>query len=158
MRSTKLRAFLDANAFDWFLDNGESDALALIAARDRVVTGPEVAFEIRRTSDPERRAALEALLALCFPLVPTRLPRAGQARSGLALVASAAGEALHAKLAALPAVNKLDPTHLLNCAAEGCDVFVTSDKGVLNKAAILAELCGFTIVDPEAFLAGVRPG
>ena len=59
-----------------------------------------------------RSAELEALLALCF-LVPTRLPRAGQARSGLARVATPAGEALHAKLAALPAVNKLDPTHLL---------------------------------------------
>lgn len=156
MRSKKLKAFLDANAFDWFLDNGQSDALALIAARDRVVIGPEVAFEIRRTSDPERRADLETLLALCFPLVPTRLPRAGQARSRLARVATPAGEALHAKLAALPTVNKLDPTHLLNCAAEGCDVFVTCDKGVLNKSVILTELCGFSIVHPEAFLARER--
>jgi hypothetical protein len=67
-----------------------------------------------------------------------------------------AGEALHAKLAALQAVNKLDPTHLLNCAEEGCDVFVTCDKGVLNKSAILTELCEFSIVHPAAFLARER--
>ena len=36
-------------------------------------------------------------------------------------MATPSGEALHAKLAALPGVKKLDPTHLLNCAAEPCD-------------------------------------
>lgn len=146
-----MKAFLDTPVFDWFLDSGQAEALKLVATRVRLVTGPEVAIEVRR-APPDKRAKLEELLALCFPLVPTRLPRAGMARSGLARVATPAGEALHAKLAALPAVNKLDPTHLLNCAAERCDVFVTCDKRVLNKAAVLSEFCGFTVVHPKTFL------
>ena len=149
--ANEFKAFFDSNAFDWFLDNGQGDALALIATRVCVVTGPEVAFEIRNTPNLDRRADLEAQLALCFPLVPTRLPRAGMARSGLARVATPAGETLHAKLAALPGVRKLDPTHLLNCAAEHCDVFVTDDRKILNKSEILEPLCGFLVRHPEAF-------
>ena len=121
------KAFFDGCVFDWFLDNHQVEALRILVTHVNIVTGPEVAFEIRRTPDLRRRASLEELLALlCFPLVPTRLPRAGMMRVGLARMATPAGEALHARLVALQGVNKLDPTHLLNCAAEHCDVFVTA--------------------------------
>ena len=150
------KVFFDGNVFDWFLDTAQVEALTWLVERMHVITSPEVAFEIRNTPALDRRADLEALLALCFPLVPTRLPRAGMARAGLARMATPAGEALHTKLAALQGVNKLDPTHLLNCAAEHCDVFVTGDRRTLNKTEMLETLCGFSVRHPEAFLAECR--
>jgi hypothetical protein len=146
----RMKAFLDANVFDWLAEpaNGARVRRAIAAGTLRAMTGPEVAFEIRRTPDVLKRAALEEVLALTFPLVPTRLPRSGLARSGLAICAGSKVEALHEKLKAIPGVDRLDPVHLLNGTAERCDLFVTFDKRLLSKREALCAILSMEVISP----------
>src|SRR3954469_5840973 len=64
----RMKAFLDANVFDWLAEpaNGAMVRRAIAAGTLRATTGPEVAFEIRRTPDVNKRAVLEHVLALTF--------------------------------------------------------------------------------------------
>lgn len=145
-----MKAFLDANAFDWLLVPRHLSLVkdAISGGLLRVVTDPEVAFEVRRTPDLQKRAALEGVLSLTFPLAPTRLPRLGMARSGLALIATPPVETLHSKLKGIPGADRLDPVHLLNAAAEECHLFVTFDRRLLTKRIVLAQVLGIELISP----------
>ena len=84
-----MKVLLDTSFINWLTDDPLC-AQEFFAARDRGVfetmVPPEVAKEVRDTKDESRRSALEATLRSFFPLTPTRVPRSGSARSGLARI------------------------------------------------------------------------
>ena len=146
-----LRALFDTTALNWFTDNPsafEQLERAREAGAIRVLVTPEAAAEIRATSDPSRRADLEAVLAR-FPLTPTRIARSGTAISGLALSASDS------------AVETLDglgflrdgPDRLVaaNTGGYRCDFFVTRDAEMAKQklGRVEAVLGGCRVVTPE---------
>lgn len=149
-----MKAFFDTMVIDWLLKSENLRAIqaAVTSKRLNAVAGPEVAFEVRRTPNTAKRELLDAVLPIVFPLIPTQLPRAGQARSGLAMAAGPAVEKLHARLAAMPGVNRLDSVHLLNAWAQKSDVFVTNDGDLLKHRAQLEPLLGFELIAPHELL------
>ena len=42
----------------------------------------------------------------------------------------------------------LDSNHLINASREGCTQFVTFDKGLLRKAAVIREILGVECAEP----------
>lgn len=160
MPSRSWKAFFDTNVIDWLLEPENFRVIQTATTSGQLIAlaGPEVAHEVRRTPDSAKRAALEEVLAVVFPLVPTRLPRSGMARSGLAIASGPATEALHRTLASIPGVDRLDPVHLLNARAEKCDLFVTHDKRLLNHRGQLEPLLGCLLITPEDLLARLMAG
>ena len=151
-----MRVCLDTSALNWMADNSGT-LEQLLMAMDRgsvsVLVHPETADEIRRTPDPDRRSKLESVLSHFVPLGPTRVPRLGTMRLGLARLPTAQDEAR------LEVVNFLrdgsDRTLVTNAAGDRCDAFVTHDGEMAkrNLGRLEAELGGTRVLRPEQFFA-----
>jgi len=154
-----MRVGLDTSAINWFADNPGS-ATTFLARRGAgeftVVVTPEVAEEIRKTPDEERRALLKAALSQYFPLATTHLGRAGSAVAGLTIAATRQSEAQFDALARVR--DGWDRTHLINAARHSCDVFLTRDKELYLKRRdeIQAIIGQIRIEHPQEFVAGLR--
>jgi hypothetical protein len=134
MQRRPLRILLDTSALNWLTDHPE-EAIEFFAARtagfiEALVT-PEAANEIRRTKDPDRLAALKAVLARFFPLTPTRLPRLGAFRLGMARHATESDVALFDSLNFLR--DGQDRNLATNAAGYRCDLFVTCDREMSSQ-------------------------
>ena len=132
----------------------------LIEARDagtiEVLVVPEAAHEIRNTPDPERRAQLEAVLSRFFPLTPTRVPRVGTARVGLARLPTPEDES---RLAAVEFLRDGQDRNLVtNAAGYRCDVFVTDDGEMAKRKLkrLEAHLGGTRVIRTKQFLAELK--
>jgi hypothetical protein len=119
---------------------------------------PEAAYEIRRTQDSAREAALEAVLSHSYPLVPTRVPRSGTARCGLPRPSTREDQE---RLAAVGFLKDGQDRNLMtNAAGYGCDVFVTREGEMATRKvnSLEAQLGGMRVVRPEVFWADLKAG
>jgi len=156
-----MRVCLDTSALNWMADTvGTLDQLLIArdAGQVEVLVLPEAADEIRRTPDPARRAQLEAVLSCFFPLVPTRVPRLGTMRLGLARLPTKEDEA---RLAAVGFLRDGQDRNLVtNAAGYRCDVFVTNDGEMAQRKLerLEAQLGGTRVLRPEQFFAELQEG
>jgi hypothetical protein len=151
-----MRVGLDTSAINWFADNPTAAGTFLAhraAGEFTVAVTPEVADEIRKTPDPQRRAVLESALSQYFPLAPTHLGRSGTAVSGLTIAATRQSEDQFNQLARIR--DGWDRTHLINAARHACDVFLTRDKELYLKRRddIQAIIGPIRIEHPQEFVA-----
>jgi hypothetical protein len=155
----RMKVLLDTSALNWLSDHAEA-ASAFLEARDRgaieALVPPEAATEVRNTRDPERRAQLERTLTKFFPLTPTRVPRLGAFRLGMARLATACD------VARLDALTILKDGQDRNIAANAggyrCDVFQTCDRemSVTKRSHLEVILGGTRVLEPQAFLAELQ--
>jgi hypothetical protein len=99
---------------------------------------------------------LQALLAAdFFPLAPTHVPILGIFRLGLARLATRKVMELREQWKGI-GITGLDSNHLINASREACDVFVTLDKGILNKRQTIRTILTVECLAPEELLARVK--
>ena len=112
-----------------------------------------MAVEIRRTTDPDRRAALERVLARFFPITPTRVPRLGAFRLAMGRRSTDSDLARLERLGLLR--DGQDRNIAANAGGYRCDVFLTCDKEMSRKKRAQLEtlLDGARMLEPEAFMA-----
>jgi len=156
-----MRVGLDTSAINWLADNPRSASIFLAhrASGDfTVVVTPEVAEEVRKTPDLERRAVLESALSQYFPLAATHLGRAGSAVAGLTIAATGQSEEQFDRLAHIR--DGWDRTHLINAARHSCDVFLTKDKELYLKRRddIQAIIGPMRVEHPQEFVSNVGNG
>jgi hypothetical protein len=116
------------------------------------------AYEVHRIPDEKaaKRERLQALLAANFlPLAPTHVPIAGIARMGLARIATREVMELREQLKA-HGIEGLDANHLINASREHCSLFVTLDKGILNKQSHIGRILGLECLGPEEVLGRAK--
>ena len=154
-----MRVLLDTSALNWLADN-PTLAAEFMAARHagiiNVLVTPEAAKEVRDTKDAARLSALEATLAAFFPLAPTRVPRLGAFRLGLARVAQPSDTS---RLEALSFLHDGQDRNLAaNAAGHRCDVFITCDREMSSdkRALVEARLGRTRVLEPEQFLDELR--
>jgi predicted nucleic acid-binding protein len=154
-----MKALLDTSALNWFVDNTDAAAV-LLDARTRglveVLVPPETASEARNTKNENRRAHLESFLANFFPLAPTRVPRLGAFRLGLARIDNAADFARLDQLGFLKGGQ--DRNIAANAGGYRCDVFLTRDRemSVAKRAQLEVTLGGTRVLEPAAFVAELQ--
>jgi hypothetical protein len=151
-----MKCALDTNILDWIVDDIHGPELLNLVERHVVsaIVAADNAYEVHRISDGKgtRRDRLDILLQSHFsPLATTHVPLAGIARAGLARIATTHVMRLRAELAKV-GIKGLDSIHLINASLEGCDMFVTCDKGILKKRGVIRRLLGVECVDPTDLL------
>ncbi len=154
-----MKVALDTSAINWLADNEEL-AREFFAARDdglfETVVTPEAAKEVRDTRDHARKRDLERMLSHFFPLTPTRVPRFGAVRFGLARVALTE-DTDH--LAALDFLRDGQDRNLAaNAGGYRRDVFITRDGEMSRnkREALELELGGTRVLEPPAFMHELR--
>jgi len=150
-----MKVLLDTSALNWLTDHRE-EAYHFFEARDRgeidVLVPLEVATEVRKTNDPERRAALERVLSRFLPITPTRVPRLGAFRLAMGRWPS------ENDLARLKALKLLrdgqDRDIAANAGGYRCDVFMTCDTEMsrTKRPQLETILGGTRVLEPESFL------
>jgi hypothetical protein len=154
-----MKCCFDTNVLDWILDNPRGGELMDAVERNVVsaIVAADNAYEVHRIPDAkaDRRERLQTLLAAnFFPLAPTHIPIMGIARLGLARLATPHVMALREQLGA-HRIEGLDANHLINASREHCTLFVTLDKGILNKHEHIGRILGLECQTPEELLARV---
>ena len=154
-----MKCCFDTNVLDWILDDARGADLMDVIERGvfSAIVAADNAYEVHRIPDAKaaKRERLQALLAAdFFPLAPTHVPISGIARSGLARIATPHVMELREQLKAIGVLG-LDSNHLINASREACDVFVTLDKGILNKGEQIRRILTLECLAPEELLARV---
>jgi len=129
------------------MDLIERHAVSAIVAADN-------AHEVHRIPDEKaaRRERLQALLKANFiPLAPTHVPIAGIARVGLARIATPHVMNLREQLKEV-GIDGLDSNHLINASREGCQLFLTLDKGILRKRDAIQRILSLECLEPGALV------
>ena len=145
---------------DWLTEADEAEDLLLLLEQGKItgMLAADNAYEVRKIPDAKRdkRDRLQALINDRFaPLSPTHVPLAGIALAGQAKAATPHTMHLLEALAN-EGISKLDKNHLINAASEGCTVFVTCDKEILNRREAIRKILSLECLHPAELVQKVR--